>query len=707
MSSTIEICKHGMQIESCVNCQSLRTKQRIARSQVTQKRSELRVPRLEPQPRAKKPEFKRGDEVRHRADPAREGRIDSAPIDSPGGYRYKVFFSKDDRTTVSEKDLERVPIRPNVEFLPHREFLRDLLLLKVSTPLSDTLYSLGASRIEYFPYQFKPVLRFLKSPDRRLLIADEVGLGKTIEAALIYRELSARRDMNRVMIVCPAGLREKWREELRNRFDEEFQVLDTESFRRFLRDHGKLRDGVQLRGIGSLEMLRRSEFQEALRNQDVQFDMVIIDEAHHLRRPTTQSFRIGEVLANQSYACLLLSATPLQTGNEDLFTLLRLISPADYRTFAEFAERIRPNELINRASRLISEGRFSEALDELQAIVTTLFGKGYPRNRRFQTVVRLLQQGTPPTNEEMVRIQSDLLELNTLARVFNRTRKRDVDENTAERSPFTIEVELSGEERKFYDAVDTFVRWQHSQRQGDNNTPIFTVIMRERQAASCIQVLKTHFESSLTSSRLELELEVSDPDPDVRDEDMESRWLQWRSKAEQDRVTSLRALCRDLGKQDTKYDLFRQALRQLLDEDPDCKVLVFSFFRGTAQYLYDRLSRDGLVAETIHGGVAPADRQRRIDDFRKCSDVRIMVSTEVGAEGLDFEFCGAMFNYDLPWNPMRVEQRIGRIDRYGQQNERIRIYNMVIADTIETRIFERLYDRIGIFKSSIGDLGKV
>ncbi len=271
--------------------------------------------------------------------------------------------------------------------------------------------------------------------------------------------------------------------------------------------------------------------------------------------------------------------------------------------------------------------------------------------------------------------------------------------DTAKRSPFTIEVKLNHEERKFYDAVDDFVRWQHSQRKGTGEISIFAVIIRERQAASCIQALKAHFERSLKSSSIGLDLEMTDPD--IREDDVSARQL---TGTDRQQVTELLGLCENLGSQDTKYDEFKKALSHLFDDDPSCKVLVFSFFRGTAQYLFDRLTREGLAVETIHGQISLEERQRRIDAFRDRSDLKIMVSTEVGAEGLDFEFCGAMFNYDLPWNPMRVEQRIGRLDRFGQQHKRIRIYNLVIEDTIETRILERLYNRIGLFESSIGDL---
>ena len=535
-----------------------------------------------------------------------------------------------------------------------------------------------------------------------MLIADEVGLGKTIEAALIFRELSARHDMKRVLIVCPAGLREKWYGELRNRFDEEFDILSATAFRRFLHDHRELGDAARLRGICSLEMLRSAEFPNELTDQPVQFDLVIIDEAHHLRNPATLSFALGSILSNQSRAFVLLSATPLQTGTDDLFNLLRLISVGDFSSFPEFAERIRPNEFINQAARFVDQGDFSQALSALRAVESTPYGRIYPRNPRYRSVVEVLGRTGAPTDKDIVSVGRDLLELNTLARVFNRTKKKDVHPNTAVRTPFKILVEFSPEERAFYDAVNDFVRWQHTEQQESSGVPIFTVIMRERQAASCIQSLKAQFEKGLESRRIELDLEASDPD--ISDEDVLSRWLDLGRKYEKTRVTTLLSLCEAMGDRDTKFERFEDTLRNLLDEDPDCKALVFTFFKGTAEYLLKRLSQGGVSAQTIHGGIPPEERQRRIDEFRNRDDVRIMVSTEVGAEGLDFEFCGALFNYDLPWNPMRVEQRIGRIDRLGQHHKRILIYNMVIDDTIETRIFDRLYTRIRLFESSIGAL---
>lgn len=155
---------------------------------------------------------------------------------------------------------------------------------------------------------------------------------------------------------------------------------------------------------------------------------------------------------------------------------------------------------------------------------------------------------------------------------------------------------------------------------------------------------------------------------------------------------------------DTKFDFFIQALKEVFLQEPTSKVLVFAFFRGTLVYLYTRLKQIGYQVQVIHGDIKLPERKSNVDQFREDPKVQILLSSEVGSEGLDFQFCNTIFNYDLPWNPMKVEQRIGRLDRFGQKHKRINIYNFVIENSIEERIFMRLYERIGIFKAAIGDL---
>ena len=170
----------------------------------------------------------------------------------------------------------------------------------------------------------------------------------------------------------------------------------------------------------------------------------------------------------------------------------------------------------------------------------------------------------------------------------------------------------------------------------------------------------------------------------------------------------LSAAWRAIGSVDSKYDRFEEAVLQLLTEGAD-KILVFSYFIRTIDYLEERLSRltvDGQPLEVLklYGPTPAEERHKVMNRFREGASPQVLLSSEVGSEGLDFQFCSTMFNYDLPWNPMRVEQRIGRLDRYGQEADVVQIYNMVVADTIEDRIFYRLYERIRIFEGAVGDL---
>ncbi len=637
-----------------------------------------------------------GDKVQLRADSKRRGLVRDL-IETTTGYSYSVFFSADDDLIYAEHDLEPAIVRQSTGIQTHREFLRDLLLIKLRQPLTDNVYSLHASRTLFRVYQFKPALKFLDSPQQRILIADEVGLGKTIEAGIIYLEMKARFPVRRVLVVCPSGLRAKWHSELRSRFDEEFRVLDTIALRTFIEDFKRIGDAAEIKGICSIELLRRPEFSDAILDLGITFNLVVIDEAHHLRNATTLAHAMGEALADQSDALVLLTATPLHTGNADLFHLMKLIDPGEYVNLEDFEQRIRPNKFINRASHLVGLGEFHDALVELRQVEWTAVGQRFRNNPYYREAIALLERGYTPDRAEVVTLQRYLLDLNTLSHVFNRTRKREVAD-AAPRRAYTNEVEFSPSEREFYDNVVEFVRWQVTLNGSGPNAPMFTVITRERQAASCIQAVREQFEENLRTHHLTIEIEESGTDLDFGETDVHI------TEEARRRVDHLLSLCSALGETDTKFDRFVSAIRSILYEDPDAKILVFSFFRRTLAYLERRLRALHFDVDAIHGGVPLGLRMRIINEFRENPNRHILLSSEVGAEGLDFQFCGAMVNYDLPWNPMRVEQRIGRLDRFGQEHQVIQIINLVIADTIETRIFTRLYDRIGIFERSIGDL---
>lgn len=627
-----------------------------------------------------------GSRVRLRSRAEATGRvIQSRPY--PGGYQYLALISGEENWYAGA-DLEAMPER-EYRWETSDAFLRDLLIAKLKYPVADSLYAYRASRTVFEAYQFRPALKFLRNPEQRLLIADEVGLGKTIEAAIIYLELKARMDIARVLVLCPARLKAKWISELRNRFDEKFEDLDVGSMRRLFEDYDRFGQ-ITFRGVASYETLRRDEIIQGLSERQFPLDLLIADEAHHMRNAETATYRLGTALADQADAVVFLTATPLHLGNQDLFHLLQLLLPAEYENLRWFEEQIRPNTYINQAVRALSGGNRQAALEALRRVESTLLSDRFVRNPYYTEIVDTLSR---PIVERSTRVylQRDLLELNTLANVFTRTRKREVA-NAAVRAAYSVDVQFTPSEMAFYQGILRHVRLQL--RSSGSAVHSFAIISRERMAASCLAAMREMFEESTRlGSRTEAQLETPLFDSDDNLDEMLTV-----STAE------LRTLSRSIGAYDSKFELFKQTIEKALAEGEDSKALVFSFYRRTLAYLHRRLQDAGFTVDVIHGGVPISDRQAIIEQFRLDPKLRILLSSEVGAEGLDFQFCDVLVNYDLPWNPMQVEQRIGRLDRFGQKHKRIRIFNFFIADTVESRIFQRLYDRIEIFRSSIGDL---
>jgi SNF2 family DNA or RNA helicase len=347
----------------------------------------------------------------------------------------------DDELWFAESQLKLLPIADLPRWQNKEAFLRDLLLTKLKCPLVDNLYSYGASRTFFLPYQFKPVLKFLRNPEQRILIADEVGLGKTIEAALIYLELKARTDLSRVLILCPSRLKSKWKDEMRNRFQEDLTDLDSSGVRKILDDHRRYGPQFPFRAIASFETMRRAEFIDEFTNNQMPIDLLIVDEAHHMRNDNTLTHRLGEVLADMADAVVFLTATPLHLGNSNLYNLLHILSPGEFDDPKLFDEQVRPNTHINVAARHLESGNSERALEELRHVESTMFRDRFINNPYYTEVIRRLRIGVQ-TTQERIGLQRDLIDLNTLSTIFTRTRKREV-EKAAFRAPFTIEVQLS------------------------------------------------------------------------------------------------------------------------------------------------------------------------------------------------------------------------------------------------------------------------
>ena len=626
-----------------------------------------------------------------------------------------------------------------------RQVAATLTRAKLRENLTDTVYSFGATRTVFRAYQFIPVMKMLQTAghsltarraetstpgvnreERRsagrpfadrsaMLIADEVGLGKTIEAGLVWTELDARGAADRVLVVCPSGLVGKWRDEMHRRFGYETEELDAARLNELLERLERGAVPARWRGICSLERLRAWPGLERIGALAPHFDLIVVDEAHSLRNLGTLSHALGALLSEWAGTLLFLSATPLNLGNRDLFNLLNLLDVGDFDDPHTLERRLEPNAVLHRVSVLLAD---PDATPEglvtiLRSIHGLLFGPSITNRPEFERLEELLARAPlePTQRAEAKRLMA---ELNSLASIVTRTRKADVTEDNTVREPWTEDVNLTPAERRLYDAV---YQWQ-VRRAGALRMPVgFVGQMPLRLAGSCLQATRLQVLGRPAGTSLELwgdedgAFDDSDDDDDlspppatpgqktnaatgVGDSTSDHSW--------ESPPSDVLAAAQALGEVDTKFDRFVVALDAIVRQGR--KVLVFTFSRATLAYLLERLATDRRfrVCE-LHGGVPQADRPGLLQRFRD-GHYDVMLATRVAGEGLDFEFCSAVVNYDLPWNPMEVEQRIGRIDRFGQAEEKILILNFHTPGTIESDIIARVHQRIGVFETSIGEL---
>lgn len=560
-------------------------------------------------------------------------------------------------------------------------FAATLSRVKLREQLTDTVYSFRATRTIFRPYQFRPVIKLLETGRLRLLIADEVGLGKTIEAGLIWTELDARNQAGRVLVVCPSMLVGKWRAEMDQRFGFELEEMTAEGLADLLDRVETDRLSANFRGVCSLERLRAWGGLEALARLSPRFDLVIVDEAHAFRNQGTRSNALGALLSDWADALIFLSATPLNLGNDDLYNLLELLAPGEFDDRNVLVDRLEPNAVLNRvATSLLDRSVDNRTRREwLHSIQNLTFGPAVTGRPEYRELDQLLQQPAL-TPSDVVRIRSHVGALHALSAVVTRTRKAEIQEDRTIREAKPINVALTPIERDLYNAIEA---WQRSRAAAKNMPVQFTGQMPLRLAGSCLQASATEIlaKDGYQCSNEDLD-EVEEMDPvDFPPE-------------------TVVALAHQLGDTDSKFDAFVGPLESIVAQGR--QVLVFTFSRPTLAYLEQRLA-DRFRVGVLHGGIKPRDRPEIMARFR-AKDFDVMLASRVASEGLDFEFCSAVVNYDLPWNPMEVEQRIGRIDRFGQSEEKVVILNFHTPGTIETDIIERVHERIGVFNDSIGEL---
>ena len=580
--------------------------------------------------------------------------------------------------------------------------------LQISHPSSEVLYSLNSARIDFVPYQYRPVLKFIRSDRPRLLIADGVGVGKTIEAGLIMRELAARDAANSVLIICPKALiaERKWEQEMR-RFDEVFAPLDGKLLRycidecnndgewparyqKCILPFSLLDDRFLLGQKGEIGYLKL--------DPQPHWDLVVVDEAHHIRNASTQAFDAVKEICENADAVIFLTATPLQTADTDLFNLLSILRPDLVIDNSAYANLMAPNPYINQALSCIrsqQENWQKQAYDFLKQAERTTYGQQtFSQNADFQDMLVNLQKNIN-SSEEKVRIYAEVEKLHTLNGIISRTRRRDIGDFTI-RTPQTVEIQLSTSQQELYDAVLEFEHEALALLHGNINIAFMTATLK-RQAASSVFGLASLVDDIIARRMDEFNDCAEETDVNISDDAL---------SAIKEKAEYLRRKAESVDGQDQKLEALRKIIAAKSDM-PNNKLMVFSSFRHTLHYLENKLKQSGIRVATVDGEVDDAKRREIRNRFKlarnEADALDVLLFSEVGCEGLDYQFCDSLVNYDLPWNPMRIEQRIGRIDRRGQKSEKVLIYNLITANTIDAEIYSRCLLRIGVFEHCIGE----
>lgn len=632
-------------------------------------------------------------------------------------------FKRYDLLETIETEEEMFDLLGTGRFGSPTDLRRILTFEKVKGDLTNVFYSMETSNTDFYPHQFKPVLKFIESPIGRLLIADEVGLGKTIESLYIWKELQARHDARRLLVVCPAMLREKWRDDFRLRFNISADIVDANDLLEVLSDVSQRGGSRSFTYIISLEAMRpprdfddfaRSGKRAALArllDQNIAsdefalFDLVILDEAHYLRNPTTASNRLGRLLRDAAHHMVLLTATPIQIASDNLYQLIRLLEPDEFYDSRLFDDVLSANAPVVSALRRL--WRQPPDLHGAAEAIKEAMSNVYFEN---DTVLRrIVGQMTDDSSnaEKQIELARMLESRSLLGQYMVRSRKREVLETRVERAPQVLMVEFNELERQVYNRISEHIR---SLSVGRTGVFIFALIARQRQmASSLVAALESWRNQGLLEELLweDLGRTVNLVQDEIEGEQGSEKTLEevlhdldWKQLGNDPTDGTIFKV---LEAEDTKYDMLKQFLREALRQNCTEKFVIFAYFRGTLQYLARRLSDDGINTALIMGGMGDA-KYKVLKSFSNPDGPNVLLSSEVGSEGIDLQFCRIIVNYDLPWNPMRVEQRIGRLDRLGQKAERISIVNLAVSDTIEDRILLRLYERIHLFRDSIGDL---
>lgn len=536
------------------------------------------------------------------------------------------------------------------------------LLSKIKNETAGGFLSSLASGIIPLPHQLHVLNRAMETNNIRYILADEVGLGKTIEAGMIIRELKSRGLVSRILVVCPTGLVTQWASEMQEKFHEKFQVIlpsDYDTIRRLTDNDDVYGQFDQV--ISPMDSIKPIEKHAGWSEEKVEkyneeriysiinsgWDLIIIDEAHRVAGSSGEvaRYKLGHLLAQASPYLLLLSATPHN-------------------------------------------------------------GKTEP----FLRLIRLLDADAFPNAKSIVREQ--------VAPFLIRTEKREAIDNNGNllfKNRITHLVTISWDERnnlqrELYEMVSSYVAKTYNKalrNRKKNMCLIFLLIIMQRMVTSSTAAIRQSLER-----RLNVLLEQRTCVGDLREEDLDElniedgvedalEAISLDMELEIEELKQIISLAKQaqFQNQDAKVEPLLNEIDAILSEDRTQKVIIFTEFVATQTYLQELLVNRGYTVTILNGGMSIDERNAAMQEFK--TSTSIFISTDAGGEGLNLQFANIIINYDLPWNPMKIEQRCGRVDRIGQQRD-VHIYNFIVGETVENRVREVLEEKLSVILKEMG-----
>lgn len=581
-------------------------------------------------------------------------------IEAWGYISYKVFNPATGRVyKANEEQLSSSGSTMQYD----ENYLRYVTLLsKIKNETAGGFLSSLASGIIPLPHQLHVLNRAMETNNIRYILADEVGLGKTIEAGMIIRELKSRGLVSRILVVCPTGLVTQWASEMQEKFHEKFQVIlpsDYDTIRRLTDNDDVYGQFDQV--ISPMDSIKPIEKHAGWSEEKVEkyneeriysiinsgWDLIIIDEAHRVAGSSGEvaRYKLGNLLAQASPYLLLLSATPHNGKTEPFLRLIRLLDADAFpnaksivrEQVAPFLIRTEKREAIDNNGNLLFKNRITHLVTiswdernnlqrELYEMVSSYVAKTYNkalRNRKknmcliFLLIImqRMVTSSTAAIRQSLERRLNVLLEQRTCV---GNLREEDLDELNIE------------------DGV----------------------------------------EDALEAISLDMELDIE----------------------ELKQIISL-AKQAQFQNQDAKVEPLLNEIDAILSEDRTQKVIIFTEFVATQTYLQELLVNRGYTVTILNGGMSIDERNAAMQEFK--TSTSIFISTDAGGEGLNLQFANIIINYDLPWNPMKIEQRCGRVDRIGQQRD-VHIYNFIVGETVENRVREVLEEKLSVILKEMG-----